>query len=211
VYTDAAGADAIGSTFPDARSERVESGWEDRWKEFHRPARAGGLWIGPPWIAPPAGETTVVVDPGRAFGTGAHPTTRACIELLSRLERGSLVDAGCGSGVLSVAAMRLGFVPVVAVDSDPTAVEVARTTARANRVQIDVRLLDVLAEPVPDADVVVANIELAAVETLLGRIGARAAVVSGYLDSDGPRAPGWASTDRVELEGWAADALARAY
>ena len=109
--------------------ERVEPGWEDRWRAFHRPCHAGGLWIGPPWIDPPAGETAVVVDPGRAFGTGAHPTTRASIDMLARLDRGSLLDAGCGSGVVSVAAARLGFAPVTAVDVDEVAVEVARDTA----------------------------------------------------------------------------------
>ena len=134
MYTDAAGEAEIRAAFPHALAEPVEAGWEDRWKEFHRPARAGGLWIGPPWEPPPAGEPAVVVDPGRAFGTGAHPTTRACIELLARLERGSLLDAGCGSGVLAVAAARLGFAPVFAVDADPVAVDGRAETVRSNGV-----------------------------------------------------------------------------
>ena len=119
-------------------SAPVGEGWEERWKAFHEPVRAGGLWIGPPWIAPPPGEPAVMVDPGRAFGTGAHPTTRACIELLARIEPGSLLDAGCGSGVVAVAAARLGFAPVRAFDVDLVAVEVARETARGNEVAIDV-------------------------------------------------------------------------
>ena len=65
-------------------SLRVEPGWEDRWRSFHRPARAGGLWIGPPWEHPDPGEPAVVIDPGRAFGTGAHATTRLCVELMAR-------------------------------------------------------------------------------------------------------------------------------
>ena len=89
-------------------------------------------------------SAAVVVDPGRAFGTGAHPTTRACIELLARLDRGSLLDAGCGSGVVSVAAARLGFAPVVAVDVDEVAVEIARETARANGVEVHAFRADVL-------------------------------------------------------------------
>ena len=124
-----------------------------------------------------------MVDPGRAFGTGGHPTTRACIELLSRLERGSLLDAGCGSGVVAVAAVRLGFAPVRAVDLDAVAVEVASATARLNGVPIDVSRADVLRDPLPASDVAVANIELAVVEQLLGRLGAREVVTSGYLDS----------------------------
>ena len=169
VFTDDTGESAVRAAFADVSSEPVQSGWEDRWKEFHRPVRAGGLWIGPPWISPPADEIAVVVDPGRAFGTGAHPTTRACIELLARLERGSLLDAGCGSGVVAVAAARLGFAPVVAVDLDEVAVEVAAVTARANGVEIDVRRADVLHDELPRTDVLVANIELGVVEQLLGR------------------------------------------
>ena len=104
----------IRAEFENVTSQPVEPGWEDAWRDFHRPVRAGGLWVGPPWETPPPGEPAVVVDPGRAFGTGAHPTTRACIELLARRRRTSVLDAGCGSGVLAVAAVRLGFGPVFA-------------------------------------------------------------------------------------------------
>jgi ribosomal protein L11 methyltransferase len=205
VFTDGAGEAAVREAFSDVRSEPVAPGWEDRWKEFHRPVRAGGLWIGPPWIPRPADEPSVVVDPGRAFGTGAHPTTRGCIELIARLARGSLLDAGCGSGVVSVAAARLGFVPVVAVDLDEAAVEVAAMTARANEVTIDVRRADVLRDELPRTDVLVANIELAVIEVLLERPVARVAVTSGYLESETPTVSGWTRGDRLELEGWAAD------
>ena len=209
VFTDDAGEAAVRAAFADVSSEPVQSGWEDRWKEFHRPVHAGGLWIGPPWIPPPADEIAVVVDPGRAFGTGAHPTTRACIELLARLERGSLLDAGCGSGVVAVAAARLGFAPVHAVDLDDVAVEVAAVTARANGVEIDLHHADVLDDELPCADVLVANIQLGVVEQLLGRARSRIAVTSGYLDTEAPQAPGWAGVDRLELEGWAADVFAK--
>jgi ribosomal protein L11 methyltransferase len=207
VYTDEAGRDVVLAAFPHARTEPVATGWADRWKEFHRPVVAGGLWIGPPWLAPPPDAMTVVVDPGRAFGTGAHPTTRACIELLSRLDRGSLLDAGCGSGVVAVAAVRLGFAPVTAVDLDEVAVEVAAETARENGVVVDVRRADVLADALPSADVVVANIELVVVEQLLARVDAGRAVTSGYLASERPTRPGWRAADRIELDGWAADLL----
>ena len=193
--------------FSDVWAERVESGWEDRWKEFHRPVSAGGLWIGPPWLEPPAGEPAVVVDPGRAFGTGAHPTTRACVELLARLDRGSLLDAGCGSGVVSVAAARLGFAPIVAVDVDQIAVEIARETAYANGVEVNAFRADVLVDELPRADVLVANIELEMVEQLLGRVACSIAVTSGYLRSETPTERGWARIDRLELDGWAADVL----
>jgi ribosomal protein L11 methyltransferase len=209
VYVDGVRAAELGAAFPHATTEPVADGWEDRWKEFHRPASAGGLWIGPPWIAPPAGEPAVVVDPGRAFGTGAHPTTRACIETLSRLERGSLLDAGCGSGVVAVAAARLGFGPIRAIDIDEVAVEAARATVRRNGVVVDVSRANVLQDPLPSSDVAVANIELAVVEHLLERLDASLAVTSGYYASEEPAAAGWSRIDRVELEGWAADVLTK--
>jgi len=209
VFTDDAGEAAVRDSFSDVRSELVSAGWEDRWKEFHRPVRAGGLWIGPPWISPPPDEPSVVVDPGRAFGTGAHPTTRACIELLAGVERGSLLDAGCGSGVVAVAGARLGFAPVFAVDLDEVAVEVAALTARANGVEIDVHRGDVLHDELRRTDVLVANIELDVVEQLLGRRSPTVAVTSGYLAAETPRASGWVGVDRLDLDGWAADVFVK--
>jgi ribosomal protein L11 methyltransferase len=207
VFTDERGEAGLRRAFADVTAAHVEPGWEDRWKEFHRPVRAGGLWIGPPWIDPPVGEAAVVVDPGRAFGTGAHPTTRASVELLARIGRGSLLDAGCGSGVVSVAAARLGFEPIVAVDVDEVAVGVTREIARANGVELHAFQADVLRDELPHADVVVANIELAVVERMLGRATHPVAVTSGYLASETPTASGWTRTDRVEVDGWAADVL----
>jgi len=82
-YTDSAGETRIRATFDDVSTRSVDRRWVDRWREFHRPVRVGGLWIGPPWERAPRDEKVVVVDPGRAFGTGAHATTRVCIELLA--------------------------------------------------------------------------------------------------------------------------------
>jgi ribosomal protein L11 methyltransferase len=187
----------------------VEEGWEDRWRTFHRPVHAGGLWIGPPWESPPPGEPAVVVDPGRAFGTGAHPTTRACVELLAHQARGSVLDVGCGSGVIAVAAARLGFAPVSAVDVDPVAVDVTLQTAVRNGVEIAAWVSDALSAELPDAELVVANVELPVVERLLQRVLARrpagVAISSGYFAHELPSAPGWERVERFELEGWAAD------
>jgi ribosomal protein L11 methyltransferase len=208
VYLDEAGERRIREAFADVTASPVEAGWEDRWRAFHHGVVAGGLWLGPPWERPPEGVEAVVVDPGRAFGTGAHPTTRACVELLADLERGSCLDAGCGSGVVAVAAARLGFEPVVAVDFDPVAVEVATETARRNGIRIDVLQADVLHDELPCTDLVVANIELTVVEALLRTTSARTVLASGYLAGEAPVAAGWQRAARVELEGWAADVLA---
>jgi ribosomal protein L11 methyltransferase len=206
-YVEAESEERIRAAFGAVTSLPVEEGWEDRWRAFHRPVRAGGLWIGPPWEVPPPGERAIVVDPGRAFGTGAHPTTRACIELLARQARASVLDAGCGSGVIAVAAVRLGFGPVSAVDLDPVAVEVALETARRNGVEITAWMSDVLSASVPLADLVVANIELSVVERLLARWPAGVAITSGYLAHESPSAPGWEHLERIQLDGWAADVL----
>ena len=147
--------------------------------------------------------------PGPRLRDRAHPTTRLCVELLARAERGSLLDVGCGSGVLSIAAARLGFGPVTAVDIDPVAVETTIANAAANGVAVAAFVLDGEEDELPHADVAVANVLLAPVERILGRLEARVAISSGYLVGDLPSAPGWVQVDRVELDGWAADRFVR--
>jgi ribosomal protein L11 methyltransferase len=127
--------------------------------------------------------------------------------LLASQERGSVLDAGCGSGVVAVAAVRLGFAPVFAVDCDPVAVAAARANVAANAVRVDVQLGDVLRDPLPGAELVVANIDLRSVEAVLARLPADRAVTSGYLDHEAPRVRGWDRVARLEVEGWAADVL----
>lgn len=210
VYAEPPQAAAVLAAFPDASVTPVAAGWEDAWRAFHRPVVAGGVWIGPPWEQPPPGQSAVVIDPGRAFGTGSHATTRLCVELLAGLERGSLLDIGCGSGVLALVAGRLGFGPLAAVDDDPVAVEVARANAEANGVAVAVSVLDATAHELPPAAVAVANIALHAVEAVLPRLAAQDAVTSGYLAAERPEAPGWEHVRGLRLDGWAADHFRRA-
>jgi ribosomal protein L11 methyltransferase len=204
-YTNAAGEERIWHAFGAASGRDIDEDWPERWRAFHRPVVAGGLWIGPPWEEPPVTLPAVVIDPGRAFGTGAHPTTRLCVELLAGQEPGSLLDIGCGSGVLSIAAARLGFGPVVAVDVDPVAVEVTRANAAANGVEVDALVLDAVEEELPPAAIAVANIAPEPVLAIGGRLHTERAITSGYLSSDEPGLPGFRRTQRVELDGWAAD------
>jgi ribosomal protein L11 methyltransferase len=179
----------------------VEEGWEDAWRAFHHGVAVGGLWVGPPWEEPPAGVLPVVIDPGRAFGTGAHATTRLCLELLPDVEPTSLVDVGCGSGVISIAAAKLGFDPVSALDIDDVALETTAANAAANGVAVAL-----VTEP-PPAELAVMNIALDVVESLLPKLPTKRAITSGYLERDAPLADGWRSLERRVRDGWAADLL----
>jgi ribosomal protein L11 methyltransferase len=206
-FTDEAGAERLRARFGEIAVEPVAEGWEDEWKRFHRPVEIGSLWVGPPWEEPSPGLMPVVIDPGRAFGTGAHPTTHLCLELLQELERGSLVDLGCGSGVVAIAAARLGFAPVTAADSDEAAIEATERNAAANGAAVEARLVDLRAEPAPAADVAVANIDLGTIELL--RPDSSSVVTSGYYAADLPELDGFRRADRRVREGWAADLFRR--
>ena len=135
----------------------VPDDWAERWKRFHVPVLVGGrVYVRPPWEEAPIrpGAIDLVIDPGRAFGTGAHATTRLCLELLIDLsaegDTGSLADLGCGSGVLSIAAAKLGYGPVEALDSDRLAVEATNLNARDNGVALaTVRRANLREEPLP--------------------------------------------------------------
>jgi ribosomal protein L11 methyltransferase len=208
-YTTEAGVHRLRESFGAVAAVPVATGWEEAWKRFHRPAVVGSLWVGPPWMEPNAGLTPIVIDPGRAFGTGSHPTTRLCLGFLQRLERGSVLDLGCGSGVLAIAAAKLGFAPVLAFDRDDAAVDATRRNAARNDVAIEVRRRDALAEALPAVGLVLANIDLPTLSELLPRADCRLAVTSGYSENEQPPAAGFRHRER-RIEGeWAADLFER--
>lgn len=140
-------------------STEIPDDWADRWRDFHKPLLvADRLWLRPSWEPPREGAVDVVVDPGHAFGTGAHPTTRLCLELLCKLDPGGeLVDLGTGSGVLAIAAAKLGWGPIRAYDHEEAAIEAAGANAAANGVGIELKRMN-LRERLPAlAPTVVAN------------------------------------------------------
>jgi ribosomal protein L11 methyltransferase len=208
-YTDAAGEDRARSDFGAVLASEVAPDWHERWKDFHRAARVGELWVGPPWHPPPGDAIAIVIDPGRAFGTGAHPTTRLCIQHLSALPRGSLLDVGCGSGVLAIAAAKLGFSPVLAVDVDVAAVEAAVRNVAANGVTVEVRQADALEDGLPPAATVVVNIDADRVAAVAARVRCEALVTSGYFEPHVPHLDGLRHVERRTDQGWAADLYAR--
>jgi ribosomal protein L11 methyltransferase len=204
-YTDASGEERLWHAFGGVRRTDVEAGWEERWRTFHRPVTVGPLWVGPPWEEPPAGLLPVVIDPARAFGTGAHATTRLCLELLVDLPRGSLLDVGCGSGVLAIAGARLGFTPVVALDLDPLAIDATRENAAANGVVVETALVDAIGGTLPSTATAVANISFEAAPEIAARLDCERLVTSGYLVSNRLLLPGFSARRRLDDEGWAAD------
>ncbi|HEX4805397.1 MAG TPA: 50S ribosomal protein L11 methyltransferase, partial [Conexibacter sp.] len=155
---------AVGGALIEVTTSELPDDWSERWKRFHRPLVIGDrLAVRPPWEAPIGAATEIVIDPAQAFGTGGHATTALCLELLLSVadggaERGPLLDLGCGSGVLAIAAAKLGFAPVTAVDLDPLSVAATAANAAVNDVELEVARCDLRSDPVPSAPTVLANL-----------------------------------------------------
>ena len=142
--------------------------WAESWKRHFKPLEISRrLLIIPSWsrLKPKPGQAVVVLDPGLSFGTGHHPTTGFCLEQLARRRRvgvrQSLLDAGCGSGILAIAGTKLGYVPVTAFDFDPDAVRVAKENAAFNQVSLNITRKDLTKLPVEvrrPFDVICANL-----------------------------------------------------
>ncbi|MEW6582866.1 MAG: 50S ribosomal protein L11 methyltransferase [Actinomycetota bacterium] len=219
VAGDAAAALGAASVAASVAVEDEDDSWRHAMLAFHKPVEiAGRLLVRPPWEPPRPGLADVVVDPGMAFGTGQHATTRGCLALLAALPPGPLVDVGCGSGILAIAARRLGHDPVWALDADPLAVEATIANARANGVGLVVARRDLARDRLPAAETVLANLTATLLRTLAGALAAappRAAVLSGLRVEEAPDvlaafAPlGLRERDRVEEEGWAAIRVGR--
>ncbi len=205
-------------------STEISDDWADRWRDFHKPLLVGGrLWLRPSWEPPREGAIDLVVDPGQAFGTGAHPTTRLCLQYLLRLAdageaHGPLIDLGTGSGVLAIAAAKLGWSPVTGYDHEPAAIEASAANAAANGVEAGFQrqnLRESLPEPAPAC---VANMTSPILRSIAGHLQGELPdllVLSGILPSEldevaaafGPA--GFEEHDRSRLGDWAALLLRR--
>ncbi len=162
---------AAGDALVEISTSETADDWQERWKQFHRPVlirapvpgsvgrAVPSLRVRPPWEqarqAPSVHEPIeeIVIDPGQAFGTGAHATTRLCLQMLLELaaggECGPLLDIGTGSGVLAIAAARLGFAPVLGVDHDRLSIDAARENAAVNETEPELRRVDLRTEQLP--------------------------------------------------------------
>jgi ribosomal protein L11 methyltransferase len=172
-------------------STEIPDDWADSWRDFHKPVWIGErLVVRPSWEEAPAtpADVDVVIDPGQAFGTGAHATTRMCVELLLELAdageaRGSLADLGTGSGVLAIAAAKLGWDPVLAVDHELAALEAAAANARVNGVELELRRVNLREEPPPPVSTLVANLTAPLLTAVAAELDSppRVLVCSGLL------------------------------
>ena len=191
---------AVGESLVEVSATEVPDDWADRWQDFHKPLLVGErIWLRPSWEPARPGTIDIVVDPGRAFGTGSHPTTRMCLELLLELAgagggEGPLTDLGTGSGVLAIAAAKLGWGPVAGYDNEPAALEAAAANAAANSVVLDLGRINLRDALPPTAGTVVANLTAPLLrrlaEGLPGDALPRRLVCSGLLRSEADEAAG---------------------
>jgi ribosomal protein L11 methyltransferase len=214
---------ATGDGLVELEATEVADDWADRWREFHRPLEVGGeagettIWLRPPWEPAREGAFEVVIDPGQAFGTGAHPTTRLSLGLLLDLHdggrsAGALTDLGTGSAVLAIAAAKLGWAPVSGYDHEAAAIEAAVENAEVNGVPVRLERLDLRAGLPPLAPHVVANLTAPLLEVVAQAMTPEnrpsTLVCSGLLATErlrveGAFAPhGLRPVEFREMEGW---------
>jgi ribosomal protein L11 methyltransferase len=199
---------AAGDGLVEISSTEIPDDWADRWRDFHEPTviAGGRLVVRPSWEKPhpaadprtPGGEAEEVarnvdveIDPGQAFGTGGHHTTRLCLELLLELAdrgeaSGPLVDLGTGSGVLAIAAAKLGWSPVSGYDSEAASIEAATANAEINGVELALERVNLREQTAPAAPTVVANLTAPLLETVADRLEStpETLVCSGLLASE---------------------------
>ncbi len=210
--------------------------WLEGWKESFKPIETDSFYIYPPWDESnrPKNKISIVVEPGMAFGTGQHATTQVCLRRLEKLaprkvelSNWKFCDVGTGTGILALAAHRLGFRSVVGTDIDPDAITAAKQNAELNQIKLPlwqgsapVNGVEGIASFTPPFDVVVANILFVVLSKIIGDLSKVTKVggiliLSGVLTEDGDemihlaKGCGMKLLDRSDLEGWACITLTK--
>jgi ribosomal protein L11 methyltransferase len=220
---------AVGGALVEVVTTEVADDWADRWRAFHKPIEiAGRLYVRPPWEPARTDLMDLVIDPGQAFGTGAHHTTRLCLELLAEepvptggAGASAVMDLGCGSGVLAIAAAKLGWGPVAGVDHELESVRATGENAAVNGVEVGAERFDLIrGGPAPTAPLVLANL-LRPLLLCVARAGfqdgevPRLLIASGLLAHEADEIAaaftrhGLVETDRRQSAEWAALVLRR--
>lgn len=224
--------DSMRDLLPDAAPPRIavdtvaDNGWAENWKAHFPPLSIGQhLFVHPPWVSTvPAGRVGILLDPGMAFGTGHHASTRGCLVLLERAlaatPRARVLDLGTGSGILAIAALKLGAADVWGVDIDPDACAVARENAAVNHVGDALHITGGLAAVPGTFDIIVANLLAGLLVDTAGELAARLrpgglAIGAGILREEAPavrrawRAAGLADDQTLPDEEWVTVAARR--
>jgi ribosomal protein L11 methyltransferase len=200
-----------GEALVDVSTSELPDDWDERWRSFHTTLDVGPLRVRPPWAPAREGALDVVIDPGQAFGTGSHPTTRLVLRLLTELApAGAIADWGCGSGILAIAAAKLGWTPVLACDHDPASVEATLAGAAANAVPLEVSRCDLRVAEGPWAPTVLANLvrplllDVARVMTRPPERLIASGLLPGEVDEVAAAFARMREIRRIEGDGWAA-------
>ena len=157
-------------------SELSDEGWADNWRQFFSPIKIGSISILPPWERESSGPNSIFINPGMAFGTGHHPTTKGSLLALQKyLPRDEILDLGTGSGILAIAAVKLGAKKVLGIDIDPQSIDAAEENRELNRIpadRVEFRLLP-LEQIEQRFDLIVANIQLNVLVSMSDKISKR--------------------------------------
>lgn len=217
--------DALEDSFPGAPRPTVEistldeSNWAESWKDHFPPLEIGyRLFVHPPWIEEiPEGRLGVELDPGMAFGTGHHASTKGCLQALDQHVNANkaprLLDLGTGSGILAIAAIKLGATSALAVDIDPDACAVARENTRTNNVSEAIEVDTELPRNEENFDIVVANIFsgmlIGFANDITRRLVAGGIAIGSGLETvdadavtDAWETAGLRQKERIEIDGW---------
>ena len=181
--------DEILNEFPNSQTREVrDEDWENNWKQYYKPIEIGKLTVVPSWEERPEKGISLVLDPGLTFGTGSHATTHMCLQAIQQinLEDKTVLDLGCGSGILGIGTMLLGAKECTAIDIDEKSPDVVNSNAALNNVTINAYSGDVLGKIWSGYDLIIANIVADVILKLIPNVKSPYFIISGIIDGREP-------------------------